>query len=435
MDTPDTSTDFTRTTIPVTLHAEVPSGVAIKELDVLYDDLIIYRQISPQLSFSTAAWNPNVRKGVTADAVSMPVPFGPHKLKGRAVTNAGVESFTQTVEFYKALLFRDWVTKTTTNGTQVNVPPLPIARSGVKAYASDNSLFAVFGRKPDGTPADSILKLGLGDFPPTWTLHSSPDLTWREGFALAGSQGRIFLVGGKTKDGADPGAPTASVQAFSLFDHATTTMPDLPQAVLGASAVVVDHYLYVMGGSTTGAAADATDKVYRIALTTDDRPDPNQQWQARSALPVPMRGTAAVVGGGRLFLMGGQVADGTRRENIYAYDAAGDSWPRVQLLPGQSSDGVAVELGNAIWYFGGRGSDGNPAKATYRFDYLATNMPARAFPAGVPNLPLERANPGAAVVEDNDGGNVRRRLFVLGGDHLEADQLVPSADVIMGDTL
>jgi hypothetical protein len=62
-------------------------------------------------------------------------------------------------------------------------------------------------------------------------------------------------------------------------------------------------------------------------------------------------------------------------------------------------------------------------------------MPARAFPAGVPNLPLERANLGAAVVEDNDGGNVRRRLFVLGGDHLEADQLVPSADVIMGDTL
>jgi hypothetical protein len=417
------------------MHAEVPSGVAIKELQVLYDDTVIFRQVSPQLVFSTAAWNPNVLKGVAADAVSIPMPFGPHSIKGRAVTNAGIESFTQTVNFFKPLLFRDWVTKTTTNGTVVTIPPLPIARSGVKLHAVDNRLFAVFGRKQDGTPADTVLALGLDGFPPTWGLHAAPSLTWRQGFALAGAGRRFYIAGGRPQGDAGPADPTASVQAFAVFDHATTNLPDLPQAVTDAAAIVLDHHLYVIGGTTTGGAADATNKVFRIALTLDDAPDANATWEPRASLPQALRGSVAVLGGGRLFLMGGQAVDGTRRENIYAYDPSGDAWQLVQLLPGAVSDGTAVELGQAIWYIGGRDGSGAPSKATFRFDYGPQDMRTRAFPPGAPNLPVERSQASAAVVEDQDGGNLRHRLFLVGGDHLEADQPVPAPEVLMGDTL
>jgi hypothetical protein len=361
--------------------------------------------------------------------------FGTHHLQGKAVTTAGTVSTTTDLEFYKPLIFRDWVTKTSTNGTQVSIPPLPIARSGVKLHAVDNRLFAIFGRKADGSPSDSVLSMPLDGFPLSWGLHSSPTLVWRHGFALAGAGRRFYVAGGQPMGAAGLDVPTTSVQAFAIYDHTAANLPPLPQGVADASAVVLDHHLYVIGGSTSGAAADATNKVYRIGLTADDAPDANQTWEERASLPIGMRGTAAVLGNGRLFVMGGQTMDGSRRENVYAYDAGGDSWTLVQLLPAANSDGTAVELGKAIWYFGGKGGDDAPAKTTFRFDYDNQDLRMRAFPAGVPNLPVERSQPAAAVVTDTDGGNQRQRLFLLGGDRLDTDKLVPVPEVLMGDTL
>ncbi|MDB5099616.1 MAG: hypothetical protein JWM80_4037 [Cyanobacteria bacterium RYN_339] len=436
LDAPDSTADFSKNVLPVSLRAEVPAGVAIRELQVIYENQVIFRQLSPSLAFSTSSWNPHLLKPILNDSAAYPIPYGMRKIKGRAVTTAGTESFSSVLEFYKPLIFRDWVTKTTNASTQITIPPLPIARSGAKLYAAHNKLFTFFGTKADGTAADSVIALGLDVFNPTWNLQSAPTLTWRKGFAFTGSGDTAYVIGGRPAGASGLADATPSVQAIDLFAHVITSLPPLPKAVVDASAAIMGHHLYVIGGSTTGAAADAVSDVYRIALTTDDTPAANAAWESRASLQTALRGTAAIAvsNGTKLFMLGGQAVDGSRREGIYAYDEALDLWSRVQLLPAQVSDGSVADLGDAIWYLGGT-SDDKPSRALFRFNYADKDMPARAFPNGVPNLPVERTQPSAAVLGDTDSGQPRRRLFVLSGDRLDADKLVPVAEVLVGDTL
>jgi hypothetical protein len=303
-------------------------------------------------------------------------------------------------------------------------------------YATQNKLFGFFGRQQGDTAADSVISLSLDAFPPVWTNYAAPGLPWRYNAAFVGARDFVYFVGGRPI-GTSPttlGAPQAKAQAFDLFNRRTIDLPDLPQAVSGASAEVLDHKLYVIGGTTTGANADATAKVYRLNLTSEDRPQTDATWAEVEDLPAPMRGTAAVVGGDKLYVLGGQVADGSRRENIWTYDMASDSWSRAALMPGLVSDGGAVDLAGSIWYFGGLDADGKPTKAAYRFDYSSNPAPVRAFPNGPPNLPAERAFPGVAVAPgDAEHGP---RLFVVGGEKQEANgAALPVPELHLGDTL
>jgi hypothetical protein len=416
----------------------------------MYDGNVIYHQETTGTILSVPSWNPNLVNNIGVNTDLTPVPFGPHTLKGRATTNAGVVSYTAELTFNKALAFSGWGVTTTANKASVLIPPLPGARTGMRLYGTHGYLFGFFGDLVGGQKADGVISLTLGvPGTPTWNLQASPNLPWRHHVALAGSDASTYLVGGQplgtqttpgatgtpAQVGVTLASPTREVDSYDVFTHLTTPLPDLPVALTDTSAVVFNHSLYVVGGSTTGAVTDANRQTFRLALNADDTPNPNSVWVERGMLPTPVRGIATVVGVDTLYALGGQSADGFRSQQILQYTESSDTWKRVQLLPDTVSDGAAVAIAGSIFYFGGYGADGKSRSAALRFDFSDSvhGFPARAFADGPPNLPSARAQLGATVVHDDEHS---ARLFVAGGEQADANGVTqPLVDVNLADTL
>lgn len=437
IDKPTTNTEF-GAPFDVAFHAVAGLGVLLQTVQLLFDGRVIDSVDSADGTYAATAFDPyqTDNLGTTTDAT--PVAHGSHTLRGRVITLDGVSVDSPDFSFVTPLRFAGWTSAVPSNLGNLTLPSLPVPRTDMALYGTRGYLFGFFGETAQGTPAPTVLALSLGLASPSWTVHDAPGLAWRQNPAVAGTGDTVYVVGGQPTvqpTQSTLAAPTAHVDAFDLFNHAVTSLPDLPAGLTQASATVNNNFLYVVGGSTTGLAADASASVYRLALSADGTPQANAAWQTRASLPAAMRGLATVSAGGKLYALGGQATDGTRRESILAYDETADSWQRVQLLPAAISNGAAVELGGSVFYLGGYAGDGSANRNTIRFDYQDTahGMPVRAFADDKTNLPTGRARLGATVMNDPDQGT---RLFIAGGENLSpTGTITPLGEVFRADTL
>lgn len=255
----------------------------------------------------------------------------------------------------------------------------PLSREVVAPRFGTRELVVLGGLASGDTSSDSVQILDTR----TGKLSSAGKLVQATHDAAGVALGRNILVfGGGTA------APSGSTQVES--GGKTSAGTTLGQARADASAVTIGRTAYVIGGYS-GSGMD------REVLATKD----GRSFRPVTALPVPVRYPAVAALGSRIYVFGGQGANGRPIDTIQRVDPGTRAARVVGHLPRALSAGAAGTLDGTIYLAGGRALHG-PTRAVYAFDAHR----ARLLRAGSLRVPV--ANAGSAVT----GG----RLWIVGGE-------------------
>jgi hypothetical protein len=148
----------------------------------------------------------------------------------------------------------------------------------------------------------------------------------------------VYAAGGMV---GETGRPLASFSRYDTRRDEWTQLPQLPVATRAAAAAALDGTNVVIGGTSP---AGNTAAVWAWDGT---------RWRAWAPLPRPVFNHAAVVVGGRLYVVGGYAGLRERRE-VYAYDRAANRWTLATRLPRPTHAFGAVAFRGELWTIGGR---------------------------------------------------------------------------------
>jgi outer membrane protein assembly factor BamB len=215
------------------------------------------------------------------------------------------------------------------------------------------------------------------------------------GVLLAGS---TFVFGGGASQS------TATTQRLSA-NGVSAVAGQLSTARSDASAVTLGGTAYLVGGYD-GSAMDAT-----VLATTN-----GHSFRSVVDLLVPVRYAAVATLGGRIYVLGGQNAQGQIVASVQIIDPTSRTIRLGPGLPSPLAGAAAGVLGGTIYLAGGLSGSGagSPANTIYAF-----NSATRTFlRAG--SLPVAVSNAGATVLTN--------RLYIVGG---ETTGGTPTSDVQM----
>ena len=236
-----------------------------------------------------------------------------------------------------------------------------------------------------------------------WTFKTQVP-TFRDYFAIAACQNKIYIIGGRT--GSEPLHGDAITCGLNqAYDPATDTWENkasMPTNRNQIEANVVDGKIYVMGGRTAGpdTTVNATE-IYDPATDT---------WTVGAPMIYPVAGFASAVVDDKIYVIGGQDEFLPRLniDNVQIYDTAADTWSLGKSAPviiWQAAAGATtgVAAPKRIYVMGGSGGFAVGLEQNFVYD-PQTDSWATASP-----LPTARYNPTVAVVDD--------LLYIMGGGH------------------
>jgi hypothetical protein len=178
----------------------------------------------------------------------------------------------------------------------------------------------------------------------------------------------IYLVGGRTGDGA-----TASVLTSTVFEGNLTAWaegPPLPEPRSDAAVVSLGGLPFVIGGKDASGAPTST--VFQGVVSNGSLTG----WQPASiTLPEPLSDLAGTSTAAGLYIFGGRTADGQLSNKTWLSTlstggaATLQTWTEVTELPlpEARADATGISTGSAVYVIGGTGPDG-PVNSTF---YLA----------------------------------------------------------------
>ena len=219
----------------------------------------------------------------------------------------------------------------------------PLSRE-VAVAGSRGRLIVVGGLTTGGASADGIYALSTR----TGATHRIGTLRAPLHDAAAGLLGRRTLV-----FGGGSAASVATVQAFTLPGQGgghsagtAVTTGSMPAARSDAAAVTIGATTYVVGGYD-GTRADAP-----VLATRDGR-----RFTTIADLPVPVRYPAAAALGGQIFVFGGQAITGRHAgaplDTIQAVDPARHTAAVIGHLPQPLAGAAAMTVGHDLFVAGG----------------------------------------------------------------------------------
>lgn len=201
--------------------------------------------------------------------------------------------------------------------------------------------------------------------------------------------GEIYLMGGY----APPAVTVPVVEIYNPRDDAWRPGPPLPLPVNHAAGAVVDDTVYVMGGylgyalgSQFSAVAGPTDRAFALV---------DGSWRAIASLPEPRAAGGAAVVHGKVYVVGGVLADGSNAGTTLVYDPGRDEWTETKGLPFPRQHLGVASARDRVFAVGGR------------VDLLNSNVGATDYlpPGGkrwrgVADLPTWRGGLGVAVTDN-----------------------------------
>lgn len=219
-------------------------------------------------------------------------------------------------------------------------PALLSGTDNVAVMEAGGRIHAIGG---EARTAHQLLDPALG----TWAAApSSPAIRFASAAAVLG--GRLHLVGGWNYSN----TASNSVATHDVYDPVAGTWSSAaPLATRrnAAAAAVLDGKLYVIGGRAPGIRA--TDQT---SLASVEVYDPaTDTWRAGPDLPAARSGAAAVVAGGRLYVLGGESTPGGVRDTVHRLDPAAGTWAELPRMPYAAHGLGAVVVGGAIVVLGG----------------------------------------------------------------------------------
>lgn len=256
---------------------------------------------------------------------------------------------------------------------------LPAPVSGEVVTSQSSSLLVIGGLDGRDVSTSSVLRFD----PRAGTIASAGSLSQPLHDAAATAiAGGVLVFGGGSATTIDEVERLAPGRAGEVVGHLPQSRSDLTALTVGGSAVVLGGY-------------DGAGPVSPVLETRDGR-----SFTTVANLPVAVRYASVTARGQTIFVLGGELADGSDSADIQAVDLANGSAKVVGHLPRGLSHSSAVELGGRTFLLGGR-LDGQTTDQVLRFD------PARTRAQRVGRLP--------APVQNAAAGAVAGAGFLLGG--------------------
>ena len=232
--------------------------------------------------------------------------------------------------------------------TTLDVPPL--ASNAAAAVSLIN----------DGLINDSYGASSIAIMPATVTTGYQNTLEWAQFNPAAG-----------TIDSPDPGAGQCS-------GWCNNSVYNLPANRVGMSMYAYNGFLYAIGGTTDGTAANAQTSVWVAKLGANGEPQlwhpsggtPAYWFVSSNTLPVALSYSSIVIANNRLYLMGGRDTSGNSVNTVRVADvlATGDIGPwsttGMQNLP-DARHGHSVLFYNDVLYLIGGNSSGTLRNTVY----------------------------------------------------------------------
>jgi N-acetylneuraminic acid mutarotase len=186
--------------------------------------------------------------------------------------------------------------------------------------------------------------------------------------------------------GEQPGAPAAAATEAPRWQ----SRAQLAEPRAGLALAVYENRIYALGGEAAGGVTGSV-----------ERYDPQKDaWEPRQTKPVPAADITAGVIGGKIYVPGGRLEDGSSSNVLEIYDPATDSWSLGAVMPAPRSAYALTVFEGKLYIFGGW--DGKEdTSTTFRYDPELNEWEI------LEPMPTARSFSGAAV---SDG-----KVYVLGG--------------------
>ncbi len=320
----------------------------------------------------------------------------------------------------------------------VTLSPMPTARSGLAAAAgSDGRIYAIGGAGVSTSLCQGILATVEAYSAATtdWTtaMHMP---TARVGLAAtAGPDGRIYAIGGGVcfvQGNVLQNAELNEVEAFNPATNAWTlsAVPPLPTARNRlAAATSPDGRIYAIGGHMIQGGDNSGGLSFQtdVALNTVEAYSLlSGRWTAAAPLPTARWGLAAASGpDGLIYAIGGTDSSGAVLDTVEAYDPKIDLWAPVAPMPTARYDlAAAAGPDGLIYAIGGHGKSANALNTVEVYDPTTNSWTSVD--------PLHTARSSLAAAAGSDG-----RIYAIGGadatfqplDTVEAYQVLPALAV------
>jgi len=133
----------------------------------------------------------------------------------------------------------------------------------------------------------------------------------------------------------DPAADQWSDEVVPPIPPMLTRREFMGSAVLGGK-------IYVIGGNVADGTTIDKNEMYDPATNT---------WSTRAPLPEPRARPGVAACNGKIYVFGGHY-DGAYRSSLYVYDPGSNSWDQLPDMP-SARQGPAVTLGHKIYLAGG----------------------------------------------------------------------------------
>ncbi len=326
------------------------------------------------------------------------VPAATFTLKGPGITSVRFDSDGKKFAAYSGVLLADFVLKRTASPPPpgpawVKKKPLPEAASGQMAEVLDGVLYVAGGVASATKFLDTLHRYnpGLDRWETRAALpQTKSGDTGRTQGAFTALNGKLYLVGGHCTNSRDhPSGLTKTLLIYNPADNLWKIGPMLPKPSGHSVAGAIAGKLYYLECVEYG--------LHKLFLVFD--PDTGK-WSNRTAPPLQLDYRSGAVIDGKLYVVGGQAADGQRTGALYVYNPATDKWTAKAPMPTARSQAAAAVLDGKLYVLGGH--DSNKV-----LDTVECYDPANDRWSALPPLPTPRYFLGAAVVG--------RTIYALGG--------------------
>src|SRR5215211_2695664 len=264
--------------------------------------------------------------------------------------------------------------------------PMPTPRTEIAAALLDGKIYIVGGKTK--TELTDVVE-AYDPSSDTWNTNISPLPFPMDHVGLDTYNGKLYLVGGFIEP--DEGPHRRAINSLFIYDPLKNEWEEgepMPTARAGLTAKFIDGILYAIGGSTG-------DNEGQVGLNEAYNPKTNS-WTEKTPMPTARHHITSQLVNGKLYVIGGRETDVLSSiDTNEMYDPKQDKWVRLEPMPTKRSSISSGYLDGGIYVFGGEKEEGS-FDTNERYD-LKTNKWTEDIPMPTPRLGLESVEYGGKI--------------------------------------
>jgi N-acetylneuraminic acid mutarotase len=276
--------------------------------------------------------------------------------------------------------------------TWTPMTPLPIGVAGAKATVVGGKIYVIVSNiNYEYDPATN-----------TWATRTPMPTPRSDGIAVATSQSKIYVLGGRINGGVTTGIN-------EVYDPATDTWETktpMPTSREDLEANVVNGKIYLISGLIPDPKYPATSNTFVLTNINEVYDPLSDSWSTATSIPTASADYASAVVDDKIFIISGSNRDIQNLTQIYTPET--DTWTYGSQIPRGVQAAMAVATKGttvlkAIYVMGG--FEG----FVWAVDYVQIYHPENdSWTTGIP-LPTARYDLALAVVEDE--------IYAIGGSN------------------